>query len=294
MNKIAICFLFLFFGTMNAQELNCTVQINTVQLNQTNQQIFKTLEKSLDELVNKTKWTDQTYKQKERIECSMFITVSAYSGDQFTATIQVQSARPIFNSTYSSPVLNFNDKDFSFKYVEFENLFYDPNSFNSNLVSVIAFYCNMILALDADTFSSLGGTKYLAAAQEIVSLAQQSNYKGWSQADGNQNRYFLVTDLLNNTFGPLREASYTYHIQGLDVMNENLKTGKEKVKEALMSLEKVYSVRPNAFAMRVFFDAKSDEIQSIFSGGPGMSNGDLIEKLNRFSILNTSKWARLR
>ncbi len=294
MRKIIVCLLIVFFGVAQAQELNCTVQVNSAQVTKTNQQIFKTLEKSLNEFVNKTKWTEQTYKQKERIECSMFITVSSYSGDQFTATIQVQSSRPVFNSTYSSPVFNFNDKDFSFKYVEFENLYYDPNSFNSNLVSVLAFYCNIIIGLDADTFSPMGGTKYFAAAQEVVSLAQQSSYKGWSQTDGNQNRYFLVTDLLSTTFSPIREASYAYHFEALDKMSENVKIGKDKIKTAIMSLEKVYSVRPNAFITRVFFDAKADEIQSIFSGGPSMGIADLIENLNRFSPLNSNKWAAIR
>jgi len=294
MRKIIICLFIVFSGVAQAQELNCTVQVNSVQVTKTNQQIFGTLEKALNEFVNKTKWTDQTFKQKERIDCSMFITVSSYSNDQFVATLQVQSSRPVFNSNYSSPVFNFNDKDFGFKYVEFEVLFYDPNSFASNLVSVVAYYCNIILGLDADTFSPLGGTKYFAAAQEVVNLSQQSNYKGWSQSDGNQNRFFLVTDLLSTTFSPLREASYVYHYEALDNMSENVKIGKDKIKTAIMSLEKVYAVRPNAFVTRVFFDAKAEEIQSIFSGGPNMEIAELIDRLNRFSPLNSNKWATIR
>jgi len=294
MPKIIACFLLLFIGTTHAQELKCAVQVNFTQVNQTNQQIFKTLERSLNELVNKTEWTDQNFKSKERIECSMFITVSAYSNDQFSATIQVQSSRPVFNSTYSSPVFNFNDKDFSFKYVEFENLLFNPNSFDSNLVSVLAYYSYIILGMDADTFAPSGGTKYYTKAQEVASLAQQGGFKGWSQSDGNQNRFVLINDLLSTTYAPLRDVYYSYHYNGLDKMSEDPKVGKEGVKAAILSLEKVYNVRPNAFVTRVFFDAKAEEIQSVFSGGPQINNADLIDKLNRYSVINSAKWTSIK
>lgn len=294
MHKLVACFLLLTFFEANAQELKCTVQVNSAQVTKTNQQVFKTLEKALTELVNKTEWTDQSFRSKERIECSMFITITSNTNDQFAGTIQVQSARPIFNSTYSSPVFNYNDKDFSFKYIEFENLYFNPNSFDSNLVSVVAFYSYIILGLDADTFSPLGGTKYFTKAQEIASIAQSGGYKGWSQVDGNQNRFFLINDLLSSTYEPLRNAYYTYHFEGLDKMADDVKVGKESIKTTLMSLEKVYNVRPNAFATRIFFDAKAEEIQSIFSGGPQVPIADLINNLHKFSPVNSSKWASIK
>lgn len=294
MRKIISCFLLLFSCLVQSQELNCVVQINSDRIAKTNQQIFKTLEKALNEFVNKTKWTDKNYKQKERIECSMFINVSAYSGDQFSATIQVQSSRPIFNSTYSSPVFNFNDKDFNFKYVEYENLFFDPNSFDSNLISVLAFYSNVIIGMDADTYAPMGGTPYFSAAQSIASTAQQGNYKGWSQSDGNQNRFFLINDLLSNTFAPIREAMYSYHFGALDGMSDDLKGTKEKLKTTIMSLQKIYDLRPNAFLTRVFFDAKADEIQSVFSAGPQINIADLVEVLSRLSPINSNKWAIIK
>lgn len=293
MRKI-IYFFLLFSGFIQAQELNCTVQINTQTLTNSNQPIFKTLERSLNEFVNNTKWTDRSYRQNEKIDCSMVINVSSYGSDQFVATIQVSSSRPIYNSTYSSPVFNFNDKDFNFKYIEYENLIYNPNSFDSNLVSVLAFYANVIIGIDADTFSPLGGSDYFQTAQEIGSLAQSGNYKGWSQADGNQSRFMLTNELMSGTFEDIRTAMYNYHSKGLDIMSQDLKGGKEKVKDALISLNKVYAVRPNAFLTRVFFDAKSDEIQSIFSGGPQIAIADLVDNLNRISPLNSSKWASIK
>lgn len=224
----------------------------------------------------------------------MFITVTGYSSDQFTATIQVQSSRPAFNSTYASPLLNYNDKDFNFRYIEFENLTYNPTGFDSNLVSVLAFYSYMIIGMDADTFLPQGGSKYLEMAQDVANIALQGGYKGWSQADGNQNRYFLINDMLSNTFRPFREALYQYHFNGLDTMHKDLKSSKENIKEALAILGKIYEIRPNAFLTRVFFDAKSDEIVSVFSGGPSITITDLVENLNKISPLNSSKWAGIK
>ena len=292
-NIFSLVFVFIF-GFTQAQELNCVVTVNADKVVNANNQIFKTLEKSLNDFVNTTDWTGQAYKQNEKINCSMFITVSAFDSNQFTATIQVQSARPIFNSSYSSPVLNYNDKDFNFSYVEFQNLTYNPTSFDSNLVSVLAFYSYMIIGMDADTFAPLGGSKYLEMAQDVSSIALQGGYKGWSQADGNQNRYFLINDMLSNTFKPFRETMYEYHYSGLDLMHKDLKLAKDNMKKSLAILGKIYQIRPNAFLTRVFFDAKSDEIISVFSGGPSIMIADLVENLNKISPMNSSKWSKIK
>ena len=294
MRNIFSLLMVLAFGIVQAQQLNCTVSVNADKAASTNRQIFNTLEKSLTEFVNKTDWTGVTYKQDEKINCSMFITVTAYDSNQFTATIQVQSSRPIYNSTYSSPVLNFNDKDFSFKYTEFENLTFNPNSFDSNLISVIAFYSYVIIGMDGDTFSKLGGSKYLDTAQDISNIAISGGYKGWSQSDGNQNRFFLINDMLSSTFSPFRVALYEYHFEGLDLMHKDLNAAKLKIKDAISTIGKINETRPNAFLTRVFFDAKSDEIVSIFSAGPSMDVRDLIGNLNTISPLNSSKWAGIK
>nr|WP_315173013.1 DUF4835 family protein [uncultured Flavobacterium sp.] len=293
MNKIIAFFFFFVCSLSQAQQLNCTVTVNSQRLSNANQQVFKTLQSSLTEFVNKTDWTGQALKQNEKINCSMYITLSSNNSDQFTGTIQVQSSRLIFNSSYSSPVLNFNDKDFSFTYTEFENLLYNPSVFESNLVSVVSFYSYMILGMDADTFLPLAGNSYFDSAQNIANVAQQGGYKGWSQSDGNQNRYFLINDMLSPTFVEIRQTSLNYHA-GLDIMHQDLKLAKEKIKTAVLNLNKVNALRPNAFLTRVFFDAKSDEIVSVFSGGPSISITDLVENLNKISPLNSSKWASIK
>lgn len=293
MNKIVTLLVFLIFGFAQAQQLNCTVTINTERLPNPNQQVFKTLQTSLSEFVNKTDWTGSVLKQNERINCSMYITLSSNNSDQFTGTIQVQSSRLIYNSTYSSPVLNYNDKDFNFRYIEYEPLLFNPSTFDSNLVSVISFYSYLILAMDADTFQMTGGNPYLETAQNIASVAQQGGSKGWSQSDGVQNRYYLINDMTSPMYSDLRQTMFEYH-RGLDGMSTDLKASKEKIKAAIMILGRLNSVKPNAFLTRLFFDAKSDEIVSIFSGGPSIPVGDLTDMLNKVSPLNSTKWSQIK
>jgi len=293
MRKLIVFFLFFMGLIVHSQQLNCTITVNAQKMTNPNQQVFKTLQTALTDFVNKTDWTGQVMKQNEKINCSIYITLLSGSTDEFSGTIQVQSSRPVFDSSYSSPIFNFNDKDFNFRYTEFENLIYNPNSFDSNLVSVISFYCNLILGLDADSFAEQSGTPSLEAAQNIANMAQQAGYKGWTQSEGNQNRYFLINDLLSPTFSEVRTTSFNYNT-ALDGMSKDLKGAKEKVKSALLGLNKVYSIRPNAFLTRVFFDAKSDEIVSIFSGGPSLSITDLVDSLNRVSPMNSSKWSAIK
>ena len=293
MNKIGTFLLLFIAGLAQGQQLNCLVTVDSQRLSVTNQQVFKTLETSISEFINKTDWTGQAVKQSEKINCSMYITVSGNNSDLFTATIQVQSSRPVFNSSYSSPVLNYNDKDFNFRYTEFENLIFNPTTFDSNLVSVLAFYSHVILAMDADTFVAESGTASFEIAQNISNVAQQGGSKGWSQADGNQNRYFLINDILSPTFKPVRQTLFDYHT-GLDLMSQDLKSAKEKIKGSLINLTKLNASRPNAFLTRVFFDAKSDEIVSIFSGGPTITISDLVDNQNKISPLNSSKWVAIK
>lgn len=294
MRKIFVGLLLMFFALSQAQELNCVVTFNTDQVTGTNLQVFKTLEKSLTEFINNTKWSTQKYNPSERIECSFNFIINSFSVDQFTSSLQVQASRPVYNSTYATPILNINDKEVDFAYLEFQNFTFDPNAFDSNLMSIVAFYANMIIGVDGDTFAELGGAKALENAQNIVNIAQQSQNKGWSQTKGNQNRFFLVNDMLSNAFAPFRKAMFEYHFKGLDIMSDNQKGAKDNIVTALKTLEEINEVRPNAYLTRVFIDAKADEIVSIFSGGPSIDLAAVIETLNRLSPTNSSKWGQIR
>uniref|UniRef100_UPI0040496113 type IX secretion system protein PorD n=1 Tax=Flavobacterium sp. TaxID=239 RepID=UPI0040496113 len=294
MRKLITLSLIFIFQIAICQELKCDVKVNSDRITITNKQIFNTLESSLTEFMNNTKWTNIKVNNNEKIECSLFLNLSSYSGDQFVGTLQIQASRPIFNSTFSSPIFSFNDNDLAFKYAEFENLFFNPNSFDSNIVSILGYYAYVILAMDADTFAPLGGTPFFTMAQTVMNSAQQSNFKGWKQADGNQSRFTFLSDILTPTFNPVRLAMYEYHSNGLDKMADNTKKAKENIINAIESLSKIHSVRPNAFVTRVFFDTKSDEITNIFSGGPSVSIAELVDNLNRISPTNAGKWMKIK
>ncbi|MER3376775.1 MAG: DUF4835 family protein [Allomuricauda sp.] len=289
-NTLLLTFLFVFIQAVSAQELNCVVTVNSDQVGQTNQQIFKTLERSLNDFVNNSKWTSRVYRENERVNARMFITVTQYESDRFEANIQIQSSRPVFNTSYESPVFNYKDDAFNFQYQEFQPLVYNPNSFDSNLVGVISYYVYLILGLDADTFSLEGGDDYYRRAQNIVTQAQGSNFSGWSQETGERTRFELVDNLLSNSFREYRIAMYNYHRKGLDVLADNNSTGKQIIAGSLRLFETLISRRPNAFLIQTFFDAKSEEIQNIFSDGPKVDIVKLKETLNKVAPFYSSTW----
>ncbi|MCK0125545.1 DUF4835 family protein [Gelidibacter sp. F2691] len=290
-----ILILFLGLTSMTfSQELNCNLVVNAQQTGNENVQVFKTLERQLNEFVNNTQWTNKIYGPQERIECSMVINVMDYNSDSFQATIQVQSSRPVFNSSYSTPVYNFNDRNFTFQYLEFQNLVYNPTQFESNLVSVLAYHVFMILGLDADTFAVNGGDPYYQQAQTITNYSQQGNFKGWKLEDGQQSRFALIDNVLSPTFKEFRTVMYDYHRNGLDVMAENDKKAKETIADVFDDLSTMNNRRPNSFLMRVFFDAKANEIMDIFSDGPKVNVTDIKDILNKIAPTHAAKWREIK
>ncbi|QYS90101.1 DUF4835 family protein [Flavobacterium columnare] len=273
--------------------MNCTVEFNTSQVSGTNQQIFKTLKKTLTEFINNTKWTDKTYKSNEKINCSFFFNINSFDNiNKFSGSLQVTATRPVYNTTYTTSILNVNDKELNFTYNEFQNLVFNSNAYESNLISVVAFYANMIIGIDADTFALEGGTKAFEMASNIVAQAQVTQEKGW-MATSSQNRYFLVNDMLSPTFASYRKTIYDYHLGALDKMADNPKEGKEAMQKAIFNLKEVVISRPNAYLTRIFFDTKSDEILSVFSEGPKMDVNQLVETLSKLSPTNISKWSQI-
>ncbi|CAM4303485.1 type IX secretion system protein PorD [Zobellia nedashkovskayae] len=288
-NFILIFFCSFFMMSVSAQEMNCVVTINADQVSQTNQQIFKTLERSLNDFINKNKWTNRTYKDNERINSQMFITITNYESNRFEGNIQIQSSRPVFNTSYETPIFNYKDNQLNFEYIEFQPLVFNENVFESNLVSVVSFYVYTMLGLDADTFSLEGGTEYFRKAQQITTQAQGSNYTGWDQ-NSDRSRFELVDNLLSNTYREYRIAMYNYHRKGLDILGDNNSTGKQVIAGTMKLFETMIKRRPNAFLIQTFFDAKSDEIQNIFSDGPKVDIVQLKETLNSIAPLYSSTW----
>jgi len=272
MNKpiSALLVLFLFIGSnLRAQELKCNIQVNSSKIQGTNRTAFETLQTALYEFMNNTTWTDHVYATEERIECNIQINITDQIGsDQYKGTIQVQSRRPIYGSSYSTVMLNFLDNDLDFKYIEFDKLEFNLNSFESNLTSVLAYYAYVIIGLDYDSFGFKGGSDNFLKAEKIVNNSQNAQEKGWKAYEGSRkNRYWLIENLLNEKYAPVRDVIYRYHRQGLDRMAEKTVEGRAEIAESLVSIQKVYREKPDPylFLLQVFFDAKADEVVNIFS-----------------------------
>ncbi|MBI9042060.1 DUF4835 family protein [Lutibacter sp.] len=288
--------ILIFFSViqLSAQELNCTITVNADKIPGSNKQIFKTLENSLNEFVNQKRWTKFSYKLQERINCNLTLTILEQTGSEFRGHIQIQSSRPVYNTSYLTPVFNFKDDNFSFQYTEFEPLQFNQNSFESNLVSIVTFYSYIMLGMDADTFMLNGGATYFTMAQNVLVQAQQSGYAGWNQNDGSKTRFTLIDNIISPTYSMFKSVMYQYHRNGLDILSTETKNSKENIGETISMLKSIYDSRPNAFLLRIFMDSKSDEIVNIFSEGPKYDTYKLKENLMKISPINAAKWSEIK
>ncbi|MCC5916704.1 MAG: DUF4835 family protein [Cryomorphaceae bacterium] len=281
------------------QEFNAQITVNHDQIQRSDVQIFKTLETSLFEFVNNTKWTAETYALEERIECNIVLVLSEMpSQGIFVGNLQVQYARPIYNSSYLSTVLNHQDQDLSFNYIEYDRLEFNPQTSNPNLVSTIAFYLYMILGLDADSFEKGSGSKYYQEALRIVNFNQSGGqHSGWRDGEGigQRNRYWISENLNNSLNDPLFEAIYMYHREGLDLMYDKGKhrQAKEAIIAALMKLEEVHKKRPTSILLQMFLNAKRAEIIRIFGDGEPVNTVALREMLEKIDPTNRDKYENL-
>lgn len=279
-----------------SQELNCQVTINTQQIQGTVQkQIFEQMQKSIYEFINNRRWTNDVYTAQERIDCSFMINVTQSIGsDEYLATLQIQSRRPVFKSSFNAPLFNYIDENFQFKFQQFSQLEFNDNNFQNNLTSVLAFYAYVILAMDYDSFSPLGGSPYWQKAQQVVQNAQTASEKGWKSSEGNKNRYWLIENQMQPVFQGIRDCTYKYHREGMDIMHEKPTEGRAIVLNALELLVPVYNNRPASFNMQLFFNAKGDEIVNIFQQGTAEEKTKVVELLMKIDPANTTKYLKIQ
>lgn len=297
--KLIISILTLFLLKANSQELLADVNVNFDQVQDANNVTYKALQKSLRDFINTTKWTDKKYKLHERIECSFLIIINSKEGtNQYNAQLSIQSRRPVFGSNYFSPVLNFQDKNFSFQYTDFEPLIFNERQFSrKNLTDVIAYYVYLILGYDADTFANEGGTDFYKKSLQIANNSVAQGYSGWAEIDGPRSRISLANDILNTQSKVLRNLSYQYHRLVLDQMANNPQQHKSNLIKYLQALEYYQKGNFNLFyPLDLFFFAKKEEILRIFSGGtPAVGNiSKLKETLNSLSPINSETWNQLK
>ena len=268
MKELIAIILSFFLIHVNAQELNCQVQViaPTLQSNPANQEIIESLQSSIFEFVNNTKWTTDNFKMEERIECSILLNIQdKISSDEFRGSIQVSSSRPIFNSSYKSRLFNYNDPNLQFKYLRNTAIIFKPDNHFDNLADVLAFYVYMILGYDYDSFSLEGGTPYFNKAMQIVSNCQNAPESGWKPNESNRNRYWLIQNATQALFKPLRQCYYDFHLKGFDLAYSKRDESLNKMFQSLKLLESIHKARPNNFNIQLFFTAKNDELVSIFS-----------------------------
>jgi hypothetical protein len=260
-----IALLFLSFAA-SAQDLNARITVLAPKIQTTNKRVFQSLETAMKDFLNGHKWLTDAVTPQERIDCNFVLNITSWDGaSNFSGELQVQSSRPVFNSNYNTTLLSVNDKDFDFVYTEGQSIDYSDQSFQSNLSSVMAFYAYVIAGIDYDSFSRYGGSAYYNLAQNVVTNAQTSSYKGWKAFDDNSNRYWLVENINNKVYAPLRSFLYDYHRNGLDVMADNAGKGRKYISTLLPGLAQLDRQRLGAMFPLVFFTAKCDELVSLYA-----------------------------
>jgi hypothetical protein len=296
MKKIILILLFSVAGInfVLGQEMNCMISISTPGMSEVDRQKMQTLQTKLYEFVNQRNWTDYEFHTQERIEASIMITINEkIGGDEYRGTIQVQSRRPVYQTSYSSPIFNHQDRDFHFRYTENEPIEYSDNTFISNLTAVIAYYVYVIIGFDFETMAPNGGNPYFQKAQNIVNMAQNAPERGWKSFEGQRNRYWLMENIFNSTYSGIRSAIYTYHRLGFDTMTENMEMARSQVVSALEMLQRTHRQRPGSFLMQIVLTTKSDELVNLFSQASPMDRTKAIEILSEIDPANSAKYRRM-
>lgn len=273
MKGVKHIFLAAFLGLCSslgtqAQELRCTVDVNSDRIEGTNKSVFETLQQSITEYMNENRFTNASFSPNERIECRLFLTVNEYDGDRIKGDLQVQLSRPVYNSSYTTTLFNFRDTKVEFDYREGDPLIYNETTFDSNLTAILNYYALLFLALDFDSFSPDGGQPYFDRAASIVQMAQSSGETGWRAFEDNKNRSAVLSSYTDGNTSGMRKLLYNYHRKGLDEMVTSPDKGRATITEGLEELEKVYKVAPMSVALSIFRDTKLDELVNLYSKAP--------------------------
>lgn len=284
-------------SVVTAQELNCKVKILHSQVQGTNTSVFETLETALNEFMNNRSWTELQFSEVERIECTFNITIKTYDVEEnrFTGELLFQSSRPVFNSAYNTTVFSMKDNDFSFTYKEFDQLDFNENMLDNNLTAMLAYYAYLIIGMDLDTMSPLGGTDILRKAELVVNNAQSMSEPGWKTFDDPKNRHGIINDYLESSMEPFRQLQYKYHREGLDEMSNNVDRGRNAITEAIAMLNEAHKNKPLSMMPQIFTDYKRDEIVNIYSGhGTAKEKEEVYNILSELNASQNRQWQKIK
>lgn len=289
LTAIVLCHAFI-----SAQELNCTVEVNTSSIEGTYRNTFDELKEKITEYFNETKWTNAQFSPNERIECRFFLTVKEYTDDRIKGDLQVQLSRPVYNSTYTTSLLNFKDTKIEFEYREGDQLIRNDNGWNGNLTGILDFYAYLYLALDFDSFSPKGGQPYFDKAASVVQMAQSSGEIGWKAFEDTKNRSAVLSSFTDSNTGMIRDMSYQYHRKGLDEMATSPDKGRAAITESLKAIGEAYKNAPMSVAMSMFRDSKMDELVNIYSKAPQTERSNVYELLSPVYPTDTERLEKIR
>jgi hypothetical protein len=297
MKKTIIIFILLLLVMQGrSQELNCQVTVNAPKLEGTDRRVFEAIQKAMYEFLNNRKWTNYNFKNEERIDCTMLLTINNRLGsDEFQGTLNVVLRRPVFNAAYNTNLLNYLEKDFIFKYVEFQPMTYSDGSFNDNLTSVLAFYAYMVIGFQFDSYSQNGGRAFFDKAQVVVNSAQNAQESGWKGYESTRNRYWFAENMLNPSNNNIHDFLYKYHRLGLDQMYDKVEAGRSSITESLDLLKTLYNAKPDLYILTVMMDAKRDELVNIYSDQkvPPMEKATVSNLLKEIDPANSTKYSAI-
>ena len=290
--------LIIFFSTYfsYSQEINAKIIVNSESINQTNSSVFKNLEISLLNFINNSSWSNFNYSEFEKVNLNILFSVTSYSNNSYTANIEFQASRPVFNSSYSTPIFNYVEKNFQFDYVEYEPIIYKDNQFESKISSLLAFYINIIIGIDHDSFVLNSGNYFYDISKNILNYANQSNISGWNSSHngGKLNKFWLIEYLTSNDSNEFFNFLFNYHVNGLDLMYSDILSAKTNIATSISSLKSLQRRNPNSILIKILFDSKSDEIKDIYSGGSFFEVTNLVSDLNYLTPFFSNKWNSIK
>lgn len=287
-------FFCLFSTEAWSQELLCSVEVNTDAIEGTNKNIFETLKESISNYLNETQWTNTLIAPNERIECKLFLTVKEYSNDRVKGDLQVQLSRPVYNSNYTTTLLNFKDSKIEFDYREGDPIVFNDVVWTDNLTGILNFYAYLFLALDFDSFSPRGGQPYFDKAQTIVQQAQSSGETGWRTFEDTKNRTSVLYSFTDAKTSGLRDLLYQYHRKGLDEMATSPDKGRANITDSLQELSTVYNYSPMSVGLSIFRDSKMDELVNLYSKAPKVEKEKVYEILEPIYPTDRDRLEKIR
>ena len=295
-NISLILITILSFNFSFSQEINGNIIINSESVNQTNNSVFINLENSISNFINNSVWSNENYSELEKINLNILFSIISYSNNNYVVNVEFQASRPVLNSSYSTPIFTFLEKNFQFEHIEFEPIIYKDNQFESKLSSLLAFYTNIIIGLDHNSYILNSGNNFYNVSKNILNYTNQNNIPGWNSSynGGKLNKFWLIESLTSKDSTEFSDFVYNYHVNGLDLMYEDILSAKKNIASSISTLKPLKRRNPNSILVKIIFDSKSDEINDIFSGGSFFDVSSVVSDLNYLSPFFSNKWNSIR